>query len=88
MENINISASAVHNSSRISEENITDNCVRRRRVKTKDSVMPGIGLNNWIVEATRLVERKSYAEAPRNVKTTPSPKIRVNFSDIVSDLLE
>ena len=34
------------------------------------------------------MERKSYAEVARNIKTTPSPKVSVNFSDIVSDLLE
>ena len=50
--------------------------------------MQGIGLNNSIDEATCRVERKSYAEVARNYKTTPSPKVSVNFSDIVSDLLE
>ena len=50
--------------------------------------MQGIGLNNSIDEATCRVERKSYAEVARNDKTTPSPKVSVNFSDIVSDLLE
>ena len=50
--------------------------------------MQGIGLNNLIGEATCRVERKSYAEVARNDKTTPSPKVSVNFSDIVSDLLE
>ena len=88
MENTDVPAPPLHNLSRMSEENITDNRVRRQRAKTKDSVMPGIGLNNSTVEATRSVERKSYAEVARNVKTTPSPKVSVNFSDIVSDLLE
>ena len=88
MENTDVPAPPLHNLSRMSEENITDNCVRRQRAKTKDSVMPGIGLNNSTVEATRSVERKSNAEVVRNVKTTPSPKVSVNFSDIVSDLLE
>ena len=41
-----------------------------------------------IGEATYRVERKSYAEVTRNDKTTPSPKVSVNISDIVSDLLE
>ena len=50
--------------------------------------MQGIGLNNSIGEATYRVERKSYAKVARNDKTTPSPKVSVNFSDIVSDLLE
>ena len=45
--------------------------------------MYGIGLNNLIVEATPRVERKSYAEFARNVKTTPSPKTSVNFSDLL-----
>ena len=88
MENIDVPASPLNNLSRISEENITDNCVRRQRAKTKYSEMQGIGLNNLIVEATCRVERKSYAKVARNVKTTPSPKVSVNFSDIISDLLE
>ena len=67
---------------------IIDNRVRRQRAKTKYSEMQGIGLNNSIVEATCRVKRKSYAEVARNVKTTPSPKVSGNFSDIVSDLLE
>ena len=67
---------------------IIGNHVRRQRAKTKYSEMQGIGLNNSIVEATCRVKRKSYAEVARNVKTTPSPKVSVNFSDIVSDLLE
>ena len=58
----------------------------RQRTKTKDSVMSGIGLNNSIVEATRWMERKNYAEVARNVKTTALPKVSVHFSDIVSDL--
>ena len=88
MENIDVPASPLDNLSRISEVNITDNRVRRQRAKTKDSVMPGIRLNNSIVEATRRLERKSYDEVARNVKTAPLPKINVTFSDIVSDLLE
>ena len=80
--------SPLDNLNRISEENVTDNRVRRQRAKTKDIEMQGIGLNNSIVEATCRVERKSYAEVARNVKTAPSPKVSVNFSDIVSDLLE
>ena len=43
----------------ISKENITGNCVRRKRAKTKNSVMPGIGLNNSMREATHRMERKS-----------------------------
>ena len=43
----------------------------------------GIGLNNLIVETTPRVERKSYAEFAKNVKTTPSPKTSVNFSDLL-----
>ena len=58
----------------------------RQRTKTKDSVMSGIGLNNSIVEATRWMERRYYAEVARNVKTTALPKVSVHFSDIVSDL--
>ena len=88
MENVDVPASPLDNLSRISEVNITDNRVRRQRAKTKDSVMPGIRLNNSIVEATRRLERKSYDEVARNIKTTPLPKINVTFSDIVSDLLE
>ena len=80
MENIDVPASPLHKS----EETITDNRVRRERTKTKNSVMPGIGLNNSIVEALRPVERKSYAEIARSVK----PKVSVNVSDIVSDLSE
>ena len=34
------------------------------------------------------MERKSYAEIARNVETTSSPKVSVNFSDIVSGLLK
>ena len=49
MENIDVPASPLNNLSRISEENITDNCVRRQRAKTKYSEMQGIGLNNLIV---------------------------------------
>ena len=88
MENIDVPASLLDNLGKISEENITDNRVRRQRTKTKYSEMQGIGLNNSIGEATCRVERKSYAEVARNDKTTPSPKVSVNFSDIVSDLLE
>ena len=68
MENIDLPASPLHNLSGISDENITDNRARRQRAKTKDNVMPGIGLNNSIVEATRRVGRKRYAEVARNVK--------------------
>ena len=88
IENIDVPASPLHYLSVISEQNITDNRVRRQTAKTKDSVMPRIGLNNSLVEATRRVERKSHAEVERNIKTTPSTKVSVNFSDIVSDLLE
>ena len=88
MENIDVAASLLDNLGKISEENITDNRVRRQIAKTKYSEMQGIGLNNLIGEATCRVERKSYAEVARNDKTTPSPKVRLNFSDIVSDLLE
>ena len=88
MENIDVPASLLDNLGKISEENITDNRVRRQRTKTKYSETQGIGLNNSIGEATCRVERKSYAEVARNDKTTPSPKVSVNFSDIVSDLLE
>ena len=88
MENIDVPASPLDNLGRISEEDITDNRVRRQRAKTKDTEMQEIGLNNSIVEATCRVERKSYAEVARNVKTVPSPKVSVNFSDIVSHLLE
>ena len=88
MENIDVPASLLDNLGRISEENITDNRVRRQRAKTKYSELQGIGLNNLIVEATCRVERKSYAEVARNVKTTPWPKVSVNCLDIVSDLLE
>ena len=35
--------------------------------------MSGIGLNNLIVETTRRMERKGYAEVARNAKATPSP---------------
>ena len=75
MENIDVPASPLDNLGRISEEDITDNRVRRQRAKTKDTEMQEIGLNNSIVEATCRVERKSYAEVARNVKTTPSPKV-------------
>ena len=88
MENIDVPASLLDNLGKISEENITGNRVGRQRTKTKYSEMQGIGLNNSIGEATCRVERKSYAEVARNDKTTPSPKVSVNFSDIVSDLLE
>ena len=88
MENTDVPASLLDNLGKISEENITDNRVRRQRTKTKYSEMQGIGLNNLIGEATCRVERKSYAEVARNDKTTPSSKVSVNFSDIVSDLLE
>lgn len=44
--------------------------------------MSGIGLNNLIIEATRRVDRKSYADVAINVKTTPSAKVSVNFSEI------
>ena len=88
MESIDLPASPRDNLGRVSEENITDNRVRRQRAKTKDSEMQGIRLNNSIVEATYRAERKSYAEVARNVKTTASPKVSVNFSGIVSDLLE
>ena len=44
MENTDLPASPLHNLNMISEENITDNRVRKQRAKTKDSVMPGIGL--------------------------------------------
>ena len=46
MENIDLPTSPLYNLGRISEENITDDSVRRQREKSKDSVMPGIGLNN------------------------------------------
>ena len=59
----------------ISEENIIDNRVRGQRAKTKDSAMPEIWLNNSIVEATLRVVMKSYADAAKNVKATPSPKV-------------
>ena len=88
MENTDVPAPPLLNLNTISEENITDNRVRRKRSKTKDSVMPGTGLNNSILEATRRAEVKGNAEVARNVKTTHSPKISVNFSDIDSDLLE
>ena len=88
MENIDVPASLLDNLGKISEENITGNRVGRQRTKTKYSEMQGIWLNNSIGEATCRVERKSYAEVARNDKTTPSPKVSVNVSDIVSDLLE
>ena len=88
MENTVVPASPLHKLSMIYEGNITDNRVGRQRTKTKDSVMPGIGISNSIVEATSRVERKGHAEVARNVKTTPSPEVSVNFSDIGSDLLE
>ena len=88
MENIDVPASLLDNFGRISEENITDNRVRRQRAKTKYSERQGVRLNNSIVEGTCRVERKSYVVVARNDKTTPSPKVSVNFSDIVSDLLE
>ena len=88
MENIDVPASLLDNLGKISEENITDNRVRRQRTKTKYSEMQVIGLNNLIGEVTSRVERKNYVEVARNDKTTPSPKVSVNFSDIVSDLLE
>ena len=79
MENTDVPASLLDNLGKISEENITDNRVRRQRTKTKYSEMQGIGLNNSIGEATCRVERKSYAEVAGNDKTTPSPKVSVNF---------
>ena len=88
MEKTGVRASPLDNLSRISEENIRDNRVRRQRAKTKYSEMQGIGLNNSIDEATCRVERKSYAEVAGNVKTTPSHKVSINFSDIVSNFLE
>ena len=63
MENIDVPTSSLHILNMISEENITDNRLRRQRVKTKDSVMPGSGLYNSIVEVTRLVERKSLCRS-------------------------
>ena len=84
-----ISVPPLHNLSRISEENITDNRVRRQSAKAKDSVMPEIELNNSAVGATRRVEeKKSYAEVAKIAKTSLSPKVSANISDIVSDLLE
>ena len=83
MENINVPASLLDNSSRISEANITDNRVRRQWAKTKDSEMQRIVLNNLIVEATCQME--SYGEVARNVETTPSSQFSVNFSNIVSN---
>ena len=88
MEHIDVAASLLDNLGKISEENIIDNCVRRQRTKTKCSEMQGIGLNYSIGEATCRVERKSYAEVTRNDKITHSPKVSVNLSYIVSDLLE
>ena len=88
IKNIDVAASLQDNLGKISEENITDNCVRRQRTKTKHSEMQGIGLNNSIGEAICRVKRKIYAEVARNDKTIPSSKVSVNFSDIVSDLLE
>ena len=88
MESTDVPVSPLDNLSRISEENIIDNRVRRQGAKRKDGEMQVIGLNNSIVEATCRVERKTYAEVARNVKTTSSPKVSVKFSDIVSDLLE
>ena len=35
--------------------------------------MSGIGLNNLIVEATRRMERKGYADVARMANATPSP---------------
>ena len=69
MENTDVPASLLDNMGRISEENITDNCVRRQIAKTKYCETQGIWLNNSIVEAICRVERKSYAEVARNVKT-------------------
>ena len=69
MENTDVPASLLDNMGRISEENITDNCVRRQRAKTKYCETQGIWLNNSIVEAICRVERKSSAEVARNVKT-------------------
>ena len=64
-----ISVPPLHNLSRISEENITDNRVRRQSAKAKDSVMPEIELNNSAVGATRRVEeKKSYAEVAKIAK--------------------
>ena len=79
MENIDVPASLLDNFGRISEENITDNRVRRQRAKTKYSEMQGVRLNNSIAEGTCRVERKSYVVVARNDKATPSPKVSVNF---------
>lgn len=59
MGNIDAPVLPLHNQNMISKENITGNCVRRKRAKTKNSVMPGIGLNNSMKEATHRMERKS-----------------------------
>ena len=75
IRNTDVPASLLDNLGKISEENITDNRVRRQRTKTKYSEMQGIGLNNSIGEATCRVERKSYAEVTRNDKTTPSQSV-------------
>ena len=81
MEDIDVPASPLENLSRTSEENMTDNPVRRQRVKTKDSVIPRIilriRLNNWIVEATCRVERKSYPEVEINVKTLHPRSVQI-----------
>ena len=74
MENIDVPASPQDNLSRISEVNITDNRVRRQRAKTKDSVMPGIRLNNSIVEATRRLERKAMTKLQEMLKQLLCPK--------------
>ena len=44
IENIDVPASPLHYLSVISEQNITDNRVRRQKAKTKDSVMRRIEL--------------------------------------------
>ena len=74
MENTDVPASLLDNLGKISEENITDNRVRRQRTKTKYSEMQGNGLNNSIGEATCRVERKSYAEVAGNDKQLLRPK--------------
>ena len=58
----------------LSEENIADNHVRRQKAKTNDSVTPGIGLNNLIIEATPRVERKSYTDVEEMLKQLLHPK--------------
>ena len=85
MENNSI---AIYNLNMISENNITDNFVRRQRAKTKDSLMSGIELNMSITEATRRVERKIFEGVIRNFKAILLSKISLIFSDIISDLLK